>query len=77
MNHSIRWTVIYSAFVCVCFTVLSVDIKSVLHITDELNQTHVGRVGNEIKKKILKKNEVKNKEKSEKLKMIKSIQRGF
>lgn len=37
MNHSIRWTVIYSACWCVV-PVLSGDIKSVLHITDQPNK---------------------------------------
>ena len=37
MNHSIRWTVIYSACWC-AVPVLSVDIKSVLHITDQPNK---------------------------------------
>lgn len=75
MNHSIRWTVIYSAE-SLCCTVLSVDIKSVLHITDQPNQTHGGGVGNKnLKKKKKGENEVK-KNKIRKVKMIKSIQKG-
>lgn len=74
MNHSIRWTVIYSAE-SLCCTVLSVDIKSVLHITDQPNQTHGGGVGNKNLKKKKGENEVK-KNKIRKVKMIKSIQKG-
>lgn len=68
MNHSIRWTVIYSACWCVV-PVLSGDIKSVLHITDQPNKLmEEGWQIKENKKSKTKKkgNEVKNKTKNQK-----------